>query len=814
MPPSLADDALAPFEGLRVLDLSDRLSGAFAARLFGDYGAEVLLAEPPSGHPLRREPPFAGDVAGPDRGAVHAFINWNKQSRIVASPDDAAALIADCDVLVTTAARIDLPPWERGLAGLRADAVHLSITAHGLTGPLAGLAGNNLTACARTGWSTINGYRDEPPLQLPRDQAGYVAGVAGFVAAAAALRRRGHGECAERVDVSELEALALTVHPWGITAIYNDAGATSGPTGVRVRGGTGPLRPCADGRLSLALATVQDWQAAMDLLGLPELGPAGRPADLGQVMAGVARTLPARQRWPLFHGLSKLRCATGVLQPVEELVDDPQLRARGFFVQTAVGGRPVTAPGAPAHTAPGAWRLARSAPALGEGGADFQRRTATPPAGPTRLNQDALAEGPLSGVKVLSFGQAWSGAFGAELLALLGADVVQVGPLTRVDSWRRVARDQIPKGVADASRRQHPLNTNGLYNSVNLNKRELALDLGQPEGRELLWRLFAHYEIVIDNFRSTVLPSWGVTLEALHAVRPGMIWASLSGYGADGPYADYPANGSTIEPMSGLSSLHGYAGDAGFNTGGLFPDPVSGYFLAGAIIAALHRRDRIGGPQRIDLSMMEAVAVVCGDAFTEYGATGRPPRPEGNRHPRIAPHNTYPAQGGEWLAVAAETDEAWAALARCVGDPQLGEVRFATMAARKANEDALDAIIAAWCANQDVAEAAQRLGALGVAAARVAPLYEVYSRPDPLLLQSGFITRVEHPEAGGNWLPGRPWRLSAAAASPLTAAPCVGEHSREVLAQALGIDAVEYAGLVARGVTGTVYDLAAKAHQE
>jgi crotonobetainyl-CoA:carnitine CoA-transferase CaiB-like acyl-CoA transferase len=546
----------------------------------------------------------------------------------------------------------------------------------------------------------------------------------------------------------------------------------------------------------------------MDLLGLPELGRGGRPADLTEVSAGMARTLPTLRRWELFHGLGKLRCAAGVLQSADELLQDPQLRAREFFVQAELDDRRVPAPGAPARVTPRAWRLAKPAPALGRGEGGFRRRAIpTPTAAPLRLSQRALADGPLSGVRVLSFGQAWSGAFGAELLAFLGADVVQIGPLTRTDSWRR-GRNQVPRGVADAGRTQHPLNTNGLFNSVNLNKRELALDLGQERGRQLLWRLFPHFDIVVDNYRPSVLPSWGVTLESLHAVRPGVIWASLSGYGADGPYADYPANGATIEPMSGLSSLHGYEGEAGMNTGGLYPDPVSGYFLAGAVVSALHRRDRTGRPQRIDLSMMEAVAVVCGDAIVELGATGRTPRPHGNRHPRIAPHNTYAAQGGAWLALAAETDEAWNGLVQCIGDARLAEARFASMAARKANEDALDALIGAWCAAQDAALAERRLADVGVSAARVAPLYEVYSRPDPNFLTSGFITRVEHPEAGPSWLPGRPWRFSAAPASPITAAPCIGQHSREVLADTLGINDRQYAELVASGVTGTIYDLA------
>jgi len=813
------------FEALNVLDLSDRLSGAFAARLFGDFGAEVTLAEPPDGHPLRYEPPFFNDEPGPERSVAHAFANWNKRSRIVSTPQALAALVAAADVVVTSHSpiknaclgQLDILP---ALGSLRPDAVHLSVTPHGLSGSRSASPGNNLTACARTGWSFVNRHLDEPPLQLPRDQAGYVGGVTGFLTAAAALRRRYATPDPEIVDVSEVEALALTVHPWGISAIYNQLG-TSNAAGARPRGAPGPLWDLADGRMHFAIADFHHWPEAMAALGLPDLGTCpdlipdlGRHSkDLTDVGAGLARSLPNLECWPVFEKLAELRCVVGVMQTTEELPDNPQLRAREFFVEAQIDGRPVKAPGAPAKLTPSAWRLSRPAPRLGE-----QRdQEAAPPIAPVRaptLPVGSMAEGPLSGVRVLSFGQAWSGTFGTELLALLGADVVQVGSRHRPDVWRRVS-DKVPAGVADPSRTQHPLNTQGLYNAVNLHKREICLDLRHARGRELLWQLFPSFDVVVDNFRPTVMPGWGVTLELLNALRPGVVWASVSGYGATGPYSAYPANGSTTEAMSGLSSIHGYAGDSGMNTGGLFPDPMSGYFLAASVLAALDARDRTGEAQRIDLSMMEAVNVLCGEAVMELGATGRFPRPRGNRHPRLAPHGCYAtrprlldgvAQPVEacWLAISVEDEAAWRALIAHIGDPRLSRPQFATMASRKANEDDLDALIGSWCARQDAQEADQTLCASGIAAARIVPLYELYSSPDPNFVASGFVTRVDHPEVGPTWLPGRPWRFSAAPASPVRAAPCVGQHSHEILVGELGVTEVEYAELVAAGVTGTI----------
>lgn len=806
-----ATAAMPAYDGLVVVDLSRRLSGAFAARLFADHGADVVMIEPQEGHPTRHEAPFLEDQAGIERSALHAYVNWNKRSAVINEPSESEGWIAGADLVITTDSPADLSRWPT--SAMRADAVHLSLTPFGLDSALSDAPASNLTLNARSGWAYVNAMRDEPPITLPSRQSAYIGGLAGFVAAAAALRRRWQSTEPEMVDAREIEAYIHTVYPWAIEAIYQGIGGSRGPTGGRPRGEPGPLWDARDGRMNFGFGDWHNWQEAMELLNLPDQGARedlqahdGRYGkDLEPVRAGVARELIELDKWPLFHKLAALRCISGVLQTIPELAENEQLRSRGFIVETELHGDPVRAAGDPHPITPPSWSLRSSAPRLGSDDHGPAKSTTVPqPIGATQ-------SGPLDGVRVLSFTQAWSGTFATELMSLLGADVVQIEALRRVDIWRLV-RPWIAEPIRDDTRTQHAVNTQGLFNAVNLNKRGITLDLQTDEGKELFWRLAPKFDVVCENFRPGVLANWGITLDTLAAVRPDVILGTISGYGVTGPYASYPANGATTEPMSGLSSLHGYDGDPGMNSGGLYPDPVSGYAFTAAILAALARRDRVKGPQLIDVAMLESMGLVVGDAIVELDATGRMPRPIGNHDRQRAPHNIYRCLGDdEWVAIVVDTEQQWRRLCREMdADSLIADARFADVPLRKANETELDDIVQGWTSQHDAATLEQRLLALGIDTARVLRPYEQFSAPDSYLEAAGFVQSVDHPEVGPSWLPGAPWRLSGAEDRVLRPAPCVGEHSREVLMEELGLSDAEYRELVAGGVTGTMDDLAAR----
>lgn len=806
----------AAFDDLRVLDLSDRLSGAYSARLFGDFGADVLLIEPPEGHALRREPPFAEGVSGPEASLLHAYVNANKRSLTVRDPRQITPHVAAADLIVTTAA--PLPGALRAaLDAKRPDAVHLSVTPFGLDGPLTGAAGNNLTACAMSGWADICGDEGEPPLQLPPHSCDYIAGVSAFVGAAGALLRRRASGQGELVDAGEAEAAIVTTIPWSLAAVYEGPGGHAQEVHTHHRDHR--FYRAADGEIMIGLGPGPFWIDAMHALDLPELAddrfadPLVRRAHVDEFQPRIEERVAQLPRFDVFETLSSVRSRSGVVEQMSDLLADRQLRSRGYFVETEVAGGTARVPGAPAKLGATPWAARRGAPRLGDAAAEAWSDPRPPSPAPGAVDA-APVEAPLSGVRVLTFTQAWTGPLGTELLALLGADVVQIEARSRPDVWRTYAgmsfasesggyRADIPAGIADPGRRQRAWNTMGLYNGTNLHKRAITLDMRDPRGADLFWRLVPRFDVVAENFRPHVMTNWGVTFEALRAARPDVIFASLSGYGATGPYASFAANGESIEPMSGFASLHGRLGGPPQNSGGLLPDPVGGLYLATAILAALHHRARSGEGQQIDISMVEAMTAHFGDAVLEHALNGVVRGPSGNRHPRVAPHGVYPARDGRWIAIAAETDDAWRALAGQLGRPQLaGDPRFASAAARKAHEDELDAAIAIWSGAQDADDAAGALRGLGCAAAPVARVAEVVESPHPHFVERGFMAEVAHPEAGSHPLAIAPWKFSGRSVANVRPAPCMGEHSFEVLHEEVGLSESEYNALVEAGVTG------------
>lgn len=413
----------------------------------------------------------------------------------------------------------------------------------------------------------------------------------------------------------------------------------------------------------------------------------------------------------------------------------------------------------------------------------------------------------LEGLRIVDLSQVWAGPLALKLLGDLGADVIKVESGRRMDSARgdpdpRAGTAILPGGEPGP----RPWNRAGHFNDRNRSKRGVCLDLTMPEGIAALKRLAAASDVVAESYRFGVLERLGAGYGALREAKPDLVYVSFSSQGATGPERAYGSYGAILEQTAGIASITGYRGGPPRNSGAFFPDPVVAVLGAGAILAAVRRRDRTGEGAFVDLSQREAATSIVPEPLLDYEMNGRVQGPRGNRHPVHAPQGVYPCAGEDaWLALGVRSDAEWRALAETIGGSALAaDARFATLLARRARHDELDARIADWTRARGAREAMETLQAAGVPAGMAHRGDTLLG--DPQLAARGFWERVDHPEAGSIPHLGRPFRLSRTPGATRRPAPLLGQHTREVLGGVAGLSEEELDALDALGVTRDVPD--------
>jgi len=410
---------------------------------------------------------------------------------------------------------------------------------------------------------------------------------------------------------------------------------------------------------------------------------------------------------------------------------------------------------------------------------------------------------PLEGVRVLDFTQVYAGPTCTRMLADLGADVIKVEGLTRMDITRNFV-------MPENDSTDDYWNKAGYFLLRNGGKRSLTLDFGEENGEAsaaIVKQLVAECDIVAESFTPHVMDKFGLDYDSLRKIKPDVIMISLSGYGQNGPWRDYSGYGMGLEPAAGLSSITGYrAGPDGqshpLRTGISFTDPYSGIVGAGAVLSALIYRRRTGKGQYIDLSEQEAAVPVVGYALMDRAMNQREPERIGNRSHWYAPQGCYPCRGEDnWLVVTVTNDDEWRGLCKATGNPQWADdERFADLASRREYHDALDELIAGWTREQDQYEAMHLLQKAGVTAAAV--LNPKQALLDPHLRERAFFDRVET-DHGPRPVPHQIGAsFSAFETTSDRPAPKLGEHNREVLQGLLGMSDDEVNELEERKVIG------------
>jgi len=798
-------------EGVRVLELGHMVSASYATKLMADLGADVIKVEEPGGDHARQRGPFPRGIVHPEQSGLFLYLNTNKRGIMCdlrQDKDTLTRLVAWADLLIhnyppaqMAALGIDYPTFR----AINPRLVMCSITPFGLTGPHKDYKAYELTVAHGGGWAWLSpggsDRPDLPPLKAAGQQADFQGGVAAATAALAAYYRALQTGEGEHLDFSSQAYIASFVD---VSApYYTYRGYVASRLGKRVLYPWG-IFPCQDGLMFLVVGEEDQWQRLLALMGNPEWGAweifqglANRTKNQDVLQMYLAEWIQGWRVEDLFRAGQEQRICFAPVFSMAQLARQEQLHARHFFIDvTHRRAGTLTHLGAPYQLHEPWWRIRRPAPLLGEHNQEvfslssevssfkFQVSSSQPLAPSTQHPTPRL---PLEGVRVADFSWVWAGPFCTMHLAHLGAEVIKIESQTHLDLARRLPF--YPKGMGPG------VNRCALFNQWGQGKKSLLLNLTTSKGIAIAKELISKSDVVVQNFATGVMDGLGLGYEELKKIQPNLIMAPISGYGHTGPQRNYMAYGPAIAPLTGLSSLTGYAGGPPQEVGMAYGDPTSGIHAAVAICAALAARQRTGRGQHIDVSLWEAVAVLVPEGWMDYAMNGTQPPRQGNRDRWMVPHNCFRCAGeDEWVTIACGTEAEWHALCQAIGQAQLtADARFRTAKARKANEEALEQILTAWTATREKWEVTRTLQAVGVAAFPSMTGKDLVE--DPQLNARGFFVRLAHPEVGVRTHMGMPWLLTHAPNGVRTPAPLLGQDTDQVMHDVLGYSTQEIASL-------------------
>ena len=390
---------------------------------------------------------------------------------------------------------------------------------------------------------------------------------------------------------------------------------------------------------------------------------------------------------------------------------------------------------------------------------------------------------PLEGVRILELGQIIAGTYGCQVLSDLGAEVIKIeapeGDLGRIPSVAPY------KGVST------------LFLTFNRNKKSVVINLKTDAGRALFYDLVKVSDVVIDNFRAGVLERLKVDYATLSALNPRIIQCSVTGFGAEGAYKDYPALDIIIQAISGYLAITGEPGRPPARVGIPLGDLCGGIFSCEGILAALYARSRTGKGCRVETSMFDGMLNLLSYMATHYLNTGEVPTPQGSAHEFTVPWQAFQARDG-YVVIATRQENFWRKLCVVLGEPGLADdPRFATNPRRLENRAELVPLLESILRTRTVAEWLKMLRVAEVPAAPVNNLDGAFAEPP--VAERGMIVEYEHPDAGRVRLPGNPIKISGAPGTISRPAPRLGEHTDEVLRELLNLPAEDIAHLRQQG---------------
>jgi crotonobetainyl-CoA:carnitine CoA-transferase CaiB-like acyl-CoA transferase len=392
---------------------------------------------------------------------------------------------------------------------------------------------------------------------------------------------------------------------------------------------------------------------------------------------------------------------------------------------------------------------------------------------------------PLEGIRVVDLTRILAGPYCTQALADAGADVLKIEELGKGDDTRGWG----PPFVKGES---------AYFLAVNRGKRSVTLNLKDPRGRDILWRLLETADVLVENFRPGTMDRMGFGEAAVRGRHPRIVYASVSGYGADGPWGGRPGYDAVIQGEGGLMSVTGPADGVPHRAGASIADVSAGMTAFQGILLALLRRARTGEGGRVDISLLESLLATLTYHASTWLMAGQVPARLGNRHPNLAPYETFEAEDG-FVIVGVGSESLWRSFCDVLDDPALArDPRFETNALRVTNYTALYDVLAPRFRARPVAHWLGALEAAGIPCGRVRTVAEALDNPQ--VAARGLLLDVEHPSIGAGRYVGSPIHLSDAGRGSTRPPPLLGEHTEEVLRERLGMDSSEVRALRRDGV--------------
>ncbi len=798
----------------RVLDLADE-NGILCGQLLGDLGCDVIAIEPPAGSSARRRGPFAGDVRDAERSLT--WWAWARGKRSVVldlhraqDRERLAGLATAADFLIESekpGRMAELGLDYETLAKRNPGLIYVSISAFGQDGPKAHYEATDLIGLAAGATLYLSGEVPGPPVRVAIPQAGLHAAADGAVGALVAHFARLRSGRGQHVDVAMQHATTLATQFRALDAAIGETPARRVSGGVFVKGAFLRTRyPTRDGWVVLGPGflpstghfmkrllgwAVEEGRCPPELVDIEwgtfalRLAGGHLPSSAYEATDAALRAfLGSKTNAELMEQSVKRRLLVAPILDLGEIVSSPQLAARGFATElpSPLDGAPVPHPGPWAKFERTPLAFTRRAPRLGEHTREvLDEAPRAPLSAAAGARESASAALPFAGVKVLDLFWVLAGPGATRVLADYGATVVHVESSKHIDTLRVIPPYQFAN--------PHPEGAGG-FQSANANKLGVTIDMHSPEGRAVILELVRWADVVTDSFGPGVLDHLGLGWEVIQAENPRAILLESCLMGQTGPWRSFTGFGNLAASVTGYMTLAGLPGGSPSGPWAAYTDFIAVRYNALALMAALAVQRETGRGQRIDQAQAESALHFSAPAYLDYWVNGRVVRANGNADELYFPHGVFACAGADhWVAIAVRDDRDWAALCDEMGRADLRE--------RRAEREAAQAAVEAYCREREPGAIERALQARGIPAHEVLDTVGLYACP-----------QMQH---RGHWLPAahelyqstfiESGRIRMSETTPLAPAAAIqlGRDTDRVLKEILGYDDARIASLRGAG---------------